>query len=73
MFGSLLMTSGRRVMFITWFVSGNRLHWLGIHLGRALYHYVPYGIINSTQILKSIYNWGIRYYTKFMYYILFQD
>ena len=63
-FGSLLMTSGRRVMFITWFVGGNRLHWLGIHLGRALYHYVPYkirayGIINSSQIIKSTYNSGI--------------
>ena len=77
-FGSLLMTSGRRVMFITWFVGGNRLHWLGIHLGRALYHYGPYkirayGIRNSTQILNSIYNSGIRYYTKFMYHILFHD
>ena len=55
---------GWRVMFITWFVGGNRLHWLGIHLGRALYHYVPYkirayGIINSSQIIKSTYNSGI--------------
>ena len=51
---------GRRVMFIT------------------LYHYGPYkirayGIRNSTQILNSIYNSGIRYYTKFMYHILFHD
>ena len=67
---------GRRVMFITWFVGGNRVHSLGKHLGRALYHYGPYkirtyGIRNSTQILNSIYNSGIRYYTKFIYHILF--
>ena len=67
---------GRRVMFITWFVGGNRLHWLGIHLGKALYHHGPYkirtyGIRSSTQILNSIYNSGIRYFTKFIYHILF--
>ena len=65
---------GRRVVFITWFVGGNRL---GIHLGRALNDYGPYkirayGIRNSTQKLNSIYNSRIRYYTKCIYHILFQ-